>query len=40
MNKQLLLSLTIAASISTIRIPAIARSQTRIGDLQQYDPTE
>ncbi|PIG90671.1 DNA-binding protein [Gloeocapsopsis sp. IPPAS B-1203] len=38
MNKQLLLGLTIAASILTLGIPTIARSQTRIGDLQQRPP--
>lgn len=38
MNRQLLFSLAIAASVSAIGIPVIGRSQTRIGDLQQRPP--
>ncbi|MBE9189123.1 DNA-binding protein [Gloeocapsopsis crepidinum LEGE 06123] len=38
MNKQLLIGLTIAASIFTVGISTVARSQTRISDLQQRPP--
>ncbi|OKH24636.1 DNA-binding protein [Chroogloeocystis siderophila] len=38
MNKQFLLGLAIAASVSVLGMPTIARSQMRIGDLQQRPP--
>ncbi|PPS42725.1 DNA-binding protein [Chroococcidiopsis sp. TS-821] len=38
MNRHFLIGLAIVASVSTLGLPTIARSQTRIGDLQQRPP--